>query len=114
MPLTLSASVKAQQRADSYHSLWYPYLLTTSLLMMILKPLFSLNRVCPVPVSREEKERRFDITGFQRDVPPLSFTVAFIIHWHTVKGKERLNNIWWKGGRGAVIISEVRDIERIE
>lgn len=99
MPLTLGASVKAQQRADSYHSLWYPYLLTASLLMMILKPLFSLKRVWLVPVGREEKEKRFDITRFQRDTPPLSFTVAFIIYWHTVKGKKkRINNIWWKGG----------------
>lgn len=54
MPLSLGPSVKAPPRADCYLSLWSPYLLTVSLLLMIVKPLFSLKRVCPVPVRREQ------------------------------------------------------------
>lgn len=54
MPLSLVPSVKAPLRADRYLSLWSPYLLTVSLLLMILKPLFILKRVWPVPVKREQ------------------------------------------------------------
>lgn len=50
-PLSLGPSVKAPLRS---RSLWSPYLLTVSLLLMILKPLFSLKRVCPVTVRREQ------------------------------------------------------------
>lgn len=58
MPLFLGSSVKAPLRADCYLSLWSPYLFTTSLLLMILKPLFSLKRVCPVPVKREQQMQK--------------------------------------------------------
>lgn len=49
MSLSLGPSVKAPLRAVGYLSLWSPYLLIVSLLLMILKPLFSLKRVWPVP-----------------------------------------------------------------
>lgn len=51
----LCPSVKAPMRTQSYLSQWSPYLVSTPLLPMILKPLFSLKRVCPVPVRGEEQ-----------------------------------------------------------
>lgn len=96
----------ALRRADSLRSLWSPYLLTMSLPLMTLKPLFSLKRVCLVPVSGEEAERRLDIVRitwrFQGDTPPLSFTLVFIIHSLSGAKVKRINKIWWKrrGRRG--------------
>lgn len=82
-----------------------PYLLAVSLLLMILKPLFSLKRVWPVPVGREQQSNNTEnntsspgslqVFGETRHLPLLA---QLATHVGLVKGTREQNKFNTSGG----------------